>query len=113
VEVRAVWVVRMLLTLALVVVVTGFAMLNSSERATVTLWPGSLVFYEVPLVLLLFEAFVFGAVVWFIVSLIHEVGLRRIIRRLKRENTELSREIAGMQRISLQDIEAETPGSDE
>ena len=101
----------MLLTLLLVVIVTGFAMLNSSERATVTLWPGSLVFYEVPLVLLLFEAFVFGAVVWFVVSVIHEVNLRRMIRRLKRENTELSREIAGLQSISLQEID--TGQSDE
>lgn len=50
------WVVRMLLTLVLVVIVTGFAMLNNAERATVTLWPRTVVFFEVPLVLLLFEA---------------------------------------------------------
>jgi uncharacterized integral membrane protein len=109
VEVSAVWVVKMLLTLVLVVIVTGFAMMNSSEKATVTLWPGSLVYYDVPLVLLLFEAFVFGAVVWFIVSVIHEVNLRRMIRRLRRENTDLNREIAGLQSISLQDIDAEPP----
>ena len=106
------WVVRMLLTLVLVVVVTGFAMLNSAERATVTLWPRTLVFYEVPLVLLLFEAFVLGAVVWFIVSVFHEIGLRRTIRKLKRENTDLNQEIAGLHSISLSEIEHEGP-SDE
>ena len=111
-EVSAVWVVRMLLTLVLVVIVTGFAMLNSAERATVTLWPRTLVFFDVPLVLLLFEAFVIGAVVWFIVSIFHEVGLRRQIRRLKRENSDLNQEIAGLHSISLQEIEGETGQDD-
>ncbi len=100
------WVVRMLLMLVLVVVVTGFAMFNSAERATVKLWPG-VVFFEVPLVLLLFEAFVMGAVVWFIVSIFHEVGLRRTIRKLKRENADLGQEIAGLHSISLQEIEGD------
>ena len=102
----------MLLTLVLVVIVTGFAMLNSAERATVTLWPRTLVFFDVPLVLLLFEAFVIGAVVWFIVSIFHEVGLRRQIRRLKRENSDLNQEIAGLHSISLQEIEGETGQDD-
>ena len=85
----------MLLFLVLVVVVTGFAMLNSSESATVQLWPGAFVFYDVPLVLLLFEAFVLGAVVWFIVSIFHEVNMRTAIRR-----------------ISLDGIDGETPGGE-
>jgi len=106
-EVKPVWVVRMLLFLILVVVVTGFAMLNGSERASVVVWPGSVVFYEVPLVLLLFEAFVLGAIVWFVVSVFHEVSLRTTIRRLKRENRDLNQEIAGLRSISLDGIEGE------
>jgi len=102
----------MLLTLVLVVIVTGFAMLNSAERATVTLWPRALEFYEVPLILLLFEAFVLGAVVWFIASIFHEVALRRQIRKLKRENSDLNQEIAGLHSISLQEIEGETAQHD-
>lgn len=108
VEVKLVWVVRMLLFLVLVVVVTGFAMLNGSERASVVVWPGSLVFYDVPLVLLLFEAFVLGAIVWFVVSVFHEVNLRTAIRRLKRETADLHQEIAGLRSISLDVIEGES-----
>ena len=106
------WVVRMLLTLVLVVIVTGFAMLNNAERATVTLWPRTVVFFEVPLVLLLFEAFVVGAVVWFVVSVFHEIALRRQIRRLKRENSDLNQEIAGLHSISLQEIEGQAAQDD-
>ncbi len=106
------WVVRMLLTLVLVVIVTGFAMLNNAERATVTLWPRTVVFFEVPLVLLLFEAFVLGAVVWFVVSIFHEIALRRQIRKLKRENSDLNQEIAGLHSISLQDIEGQAAQDD-
>lgn len=100
------WIVRMLLFLVLVVAVTGFAMLNSDASANVELWPG-LVFYDVPLVLLLFEAFVIGAVVWFVVSIFHEVTLRTAIRKLKRENADLNQEIAGLRSISLEDIDPE------
>ncbi len=102
----------MLLTLVLVVIVTGFAMLNNAERATVTLWPRTVVFFEVPLVLLLFEAFVLGAVVWFVVSIFHEIVLRRQIRRLKRENSDLNQEIAGLHSISLQEIEGQAAQDD-
>jgi uncharacterized integral membrane protein len=96
----------MLLTLILVVIVTGFAMLNTGERATVKLLP-DVIFYQVPLVLLLFEAFVLGAVVWFIVSIFHEISLRSQIRKLRRENRDLNHEIAGLHSISLQEIEGE------
>ena len=102
----------MLLTLVLVVIVTGFAMLNNAERATVTLWPRTVVFFEVPLVLLLFEAFVLGAVLWFVVSIFHEIVLRRQIRRLKRENSDLNQEIAGLHSISLQEIEGQAAQDD-
>jgi uncharacterized integral membrane protein len=110
--VNTVWIVKMLLTLILVVIVTGFAMLNSAERATVTLWPKTVVFFEVPLVILLFEAFVLGAVVWFIVSIFHEISLRSQIRKLKRENSDLNQEIAGLHSISLQEIEGEAAQED-
>ncbi len=102
----------MLLTLVLVVIVTGFAMLNNAERATVTLWPRTVVFFEVPLVLLLFEAFVLGAVLWFVVSIFHEIVLRRQIRKLKRENSDLNQEIAGLHSISLQEIEGQAAQDD-
>lgn len=106
-EVNAVWVLRMLLLLILVVVVTGFAMLNSGERATITLGTAGLTFSDVPLVLLLFEAFVLGAVVWFFVSVVHEISLRNTIRRQKREISDLVQETAGLRHISLDEIDEE------
>jgi len=102
-----VWIVRMFLILILVVTITWFAMINSSERATVSLGTSFLTFYDVPLVLLLFEAFVLGAIVWFIVAIFHEVTLRRAMRRLRRENADLNKEIAGLRKISLDSIEQE------
>lgn len=106
-EVSAVWILRMLLILVLVIAVTGFAMMNSAERATVSL--GTMAFYDVPLVILLFEAFVLGAVVWFLVSIFHEVTLRRMIRRQKREISDLTQEISGLRNMSLEDIEDDEP----
>jgi len=102
-----VWIVRMLLILILVVAITWFAMINSSERATVSLGTEALTFYDVPLVLLLFEAFVIGALVWFVVAIFHEVILRRAIRKLRRENADLNKEMEGLRRISLEGIDVE------
>lgn len=106
------WIFRMLLILVLVVVVTWFAMLNSSERATVTLGLEKLTFYDVPLVLLLFEAFVLGAIVWFLVSIFHEVTLRTTIRKHKRQIADLNQEIRGLRSISLDGIESSGMGTD-
>jgi len=98
-----VWIFRMLLILVLVVAVTGFAMLNSAERANISL--GTVKFFDVPLVLLLFEAFVLGAVVWFLVSVWHEIKLRRTIRQQRRDISDLHREVADLRNISLDEIE--------
>jgi uncharacterized integral membrane protein len=102
----------MLLILILVVAITWFAMINSGERATISLGTAQLTFEDVPLVLLLFEAFVIGAVVWFFVSIFHEITLRRRIKQLKRESRDLQQEIAGLRNISLDGIESE-PGDEE
>ncbi len=106
------WVLRMLLILILVVAITWFAMINSGERATISLGTAGLTFEDVPLVLLLFEAFVIGAVVWFFVSIFHEFTLRRRIHGLRRENRDLQQEIAGLRNISLEEIEAEREGEE-
>ena len=107
------WIIRMLLILILVIAVTGFAMLNSSERATVTLGTENLTFYDVPLVVLLFEAFVFGAVVWFFVTVFHEIKLRQVIRSQRRQIGDLHEEIGGLRDISLEGLEDEEPPLDD
>ena len=107
------WIIRMLLILILVIAVTGFAMLNSSERATVTLGTENLTFYDVPLVVLLFEAFVLGAVVWFFVSIFHEIKLRNIIRSQRRQIADLQQEIGGLRDISLDGFEDEEPPTED
>ena len=99
------WIFRMFLMLVLVVIVTGFAMLNSAQRVTVTLGTENLTYRDIPLVQLLFEAFVLGAVVWFFVSVGHELTLRRMMRKQKREIADLNSEIAGLRQISLEDID--------
>ncbi len=68
--------------------------------------------HAVHLVFLLFQAFVTGAVVWFFVTVSHEVTFRRAIRKLKQENTDLLQEIGGIRSISLDGIETEKPAEE-
>jgi len=106
-----VWILKTLLFLVFLVAVTYFVTLNGSTWVDVKLTDTG-VPHEVHLVFLLFQAFVIGAVVWFIVTVSHEITFRRAIRKLKQENSDLLQEIAGLRSISLDGIETEKP-SDE
>jgi uncharacterized integral membrane protein len=110
-EVNAVWILKTLLFLVFLVAVTYFVMLNGSTWVDVKLMDSG-VPQQVHLVFLLFQAFVIGAVVWFFVTVSHEITFRRAIRKLKQENADLLQEIAGLRSISLDDIDTEKP-SDE
>jgi len=109
--VKAVWILKTLLFLVFLVAVTYFVMLNGSTWVDVKLMDSG-VPHQVHLVFLLFQAFVIGAVVWFFVTVSHEITFRRAIRKLKQENADLLQEIAGLRSISLDDIDTEKP-SDE
>ncbi len=97
------WAVRMLLLLLVVVLVTGFSALNADQTVSVSL--GTIAYHNVSLILLMWEAFILGAVVWFLVSIFHEIQLRRRIREQRREISDLHSEIAGLRQMSLDEIE--------
>jgi uncharacterized integral membrane protein len=67
------------LGLALIAILAGvFGFLNAGERVAVNLGP--FVLYQLPLVPLLFVAFLLGMVTMFLASLHHDVQLRRELR---------------------------------
>jgi hypothetical protein len=102
--VEAVWILKTLLFLVFLIAVTWFVTLNGATWVEVRVSDSGAP-HNVHLVFLLFQAFVVGAVVWFIVTMSHEIAFRRTIRKLKLENADLLQEVAGLRNISLDDID--------
>ena len=99
------WFVRMLATLILFVILLGFSILNASQKTTVALWWGQRYdFIDVPLIVVLFIAFVLGLFVWFIVTVLKDVRMRKAVSDIRRENTKLEAEIKALRNMPVEDI---------
>jgi uncharacterized integral membrane protein len=107
--VEAVWILKTLLFLVFLVAVTWFVILNGATWVEVRVSDSGAP-HDVHLVFLLFQAFVVGAVVWFIVTVSHEITFRRTIRKLRQENADLLQEVAGLRSISLDGIDTDRTG---
>lgn len=102
------WILKTLLFLVFLVAITYFVILNGATWVEVRLTDTSAP-HQVHLVFLLFQAFVIGALVWFFVTVSHEIAFRRSLRKLKQENADLLQELGGLRSISLDGIDAERP----
>ena len=80
--------VRWLLVAVLLIVLLGFALLNLDQRVAIDLvvarWD------DLPLLLVLFEAFVAGILLWFAVSFVTVARLQKELRALRRERDRLA-----------------------
>jgi uncharacterized integral membrane protein len=60
-------------------VAAAFAYLNADERVAIHL--GSVVFYQVPLVAVVFAAYVLGMMTMFALGLRHDLRVRKVLRQ--------------------------------
>jgi uncharacterized integral membrane protein len=89
------WMIRWLLVAVLLIVLLGFSLLNLDQRVSIDLifarWN------DLPLLLVLFEAFIAGMLLWFAVSFATVARLQKEVRGLRRERDRLA-DSAGEQR---------------
>jgi uncharacterized integral membrane protein len=82
------WMIRWLLVAVLLIVLLGFSLLNLDQRVSIDLalarWD------DLPLLLVLFEAFIAGMLVWFAVSFVTVARLQKELRALRRERDRLA-----------------------
>ena len=80
--------VRWLLVAVLLIVLLGFALLNLGQRVSIDLifarWD------DLPLLLVLFEAFIAGMLLWFAISFVTVSRLQKEVRALRRERDRLT-----------------------
>ena len=99
------WFVRMFLLLVVFVVILGFALLNQGKTVDIVFFfPEESHTYNVHVIFALFGAFVAGMLVWFFVSLGHDIKVRRDATRLRKENKKMLEELNALRNIHLDEV---------
>jgi uncharacterized integral membrane protein len=97
------WAIRYFLLLILIVVVLGFAVLNSSQKVLINL--PDRVITNVPLTVVILCAFCVGLLVSFILTVAHTMKMSGQVRNGRRKVTQLEMELAALRNRSLEDID--------
>lgn len=96
------WFAKMFLAMVILAAVCFFAILNSAQKINLTVAPGK-EYYDVPLVVALFAAFVLGALIVFIFSFFRDVIARANLSKLRRENARLAEELTALRNLPLEE----------
>jgi uncharacterized integral membrane protein len=95
------WIFRWLFIAIVMILVLAFALQNLEQRTVVRFYTWETA--ELPLILFLFEAFVVGLIVWFLVAIFHDLQLRSEIRRIRKENKKLRSELTALRNLPLEE----------
>lgn len=97
------WILRWLFIAVIMILVLAFALQNLEQHTVVSFWNWQSA--ELPLILFLFEAFVVGLLVWFLVAVFHELQLRSEIRQVRKQNKKLQAELTALRNLPLEEEE--------
>lgn len=104
---------RVIAAIALLVItmaIIAFAVMNPGERVMIHLGWGT--YSNVPMILALFISFVIGIVLTLVYSLYYFVDLGLTVRKLKRQNKTLEKELLAIRSLPLEDSPDESgPGA--
>lgn len=104
------WFLRMFLLLVVFIIILGFALLNNEKTVEIAFFfPKEAHTYQVHLIFALFGAFVLGMLVWFFMSLGHDVKMRREASRLRKDNKKLLEELNALRSLSVEEITVTPP----
>jgi len=98
------------LLLLILLLVLGIAVLNPEPRVKLNLYFGT--FYDVPLVLALFLAFLLGSLLTFLYLLVHTIRLQFRIRELRMRNKQYEKELIALRNIPVVDEDEGNPLSE-
>ena len=95
------WILKWLGIALLLIVMLGFSIMNIGQQVDINLFFWQ--FEEGPLILVIFEAFIAGMLVWFLIAFINELKLRADLRNARRESEELQEELQALRNMPLQE----------
>ena len=102
------WMLKWFGIALLLIVLLGFSMLNLSQNVDLNLFFWQ--FEQIPLILVIFEAFVAGMLLWFLLAFVNELRLRGELRALRNRRDELERELLILRNQPLEEPDRNTAG---
>ena len=102
------WMLKWFGIALLLIVLLGFSMLNLSQNVDLNLFFWQ--FEQIPLILVIFEAFVAGMLLWFLLAFVNELRLRGELRALRNRRDELERELLILRNQPLEEPDRNPAG---
>lgn len=99
------WMLKWIGIAILLIILLGFSIQNLDQTVDIDLLFWS--FQDVPLIVVIFEAFIAGMLVWFIIALVNELKLRAELKQTNRQRDELRGELQAMRNMPLEESEEE------
>jgi len=93
---------KWLIVFILMFIIIWFAIENADQKVNVKLFKTE--FLEVPLVLVMFESFIAGVLIWFLVSLFQNMKLRVQVKTLNNNSDQLRKELAELKGTEAKEI---------
>jgi len=87
------WIFRLLLPAVLLILIIGFASLNSNPDQVVSVDLYFEHYYNQPVAIVVFVSILVGMVLMFTISIFHDIKVRNQLRKLRQENRRLSEEL--------------------
>lgn len=94
------WVIKWFFAVVLILVFLGFALYNRQEVSVIFL-SNVLQFQNVQLWMVIYAAFGLGVMFWLVVSIFQVIQLKNEIRKLKRANNEMQRELDSLRNLPI------------
>lgn len=101
------WIVRWIAMLLIMLLIIGFAMLNTKQAVTVSFYWWETV--NMPLWVVMYISFAAGMIVWLFVSIFQVVGLKNGMRKLQKQNRQLKDELDRMRNVSIDETVVSEP----
>jgi uncharacterized integral membrane protein len=99
----AMWILRSLAIIVLIVLIVGFAIYNSEERISVNLYGTE--YYNVPMIFVAFWSLVVGMLISFALGIGYYFKMYSELRDQRKENQKLVEEVTALRNLPLEEEE--------
>jgi uncharacterized integral membrane protein len=97
------WILRWVVSAVVILAVLGFALQNTTQTVTVVFLQGMWQSPPLPLWVVIYLSFGAGVLFWLLVSIFQVFQLKGEIRRIRRDNARLKKELDDLRNISIEE----------
>ncbi len=105
------WILRWVASAIIILAVLGFALQNNAQTVQVVFLQGKWMSPPLPLWVVIYLSFGAGVLFWLLVSIFQVFQLKGEIRRIRRQNANLKKELDDLRNVSIEEEPDLSPSS--